>query len=1028
MRKYENPEYLQENRLKPRAYYIPENEGACISLNGMWDFAFYERDYDDAPISTGQIDVPSCWQCRGYEAPYYTNSNYPFPVAPPYVPTDNSMGVYTRNFTVQDMSRKYYMVFEGVSSCMELWINGRFAGYSEGSRLQAEFDITDWVQAGDNEVTVKVRKWCSGSYLEDQDCFRYNGIFRDVYLLCRPEGHIKDIDVVTKDNEIHITIEGSAAIELYDATQILLGQQETDDKGRATFTVEQPVLWNAENPYLYELVFKYQEEIIRIHIGFVTYGVNERSAFTVNGVEVKLKGINHHDTHPDNGYTMSCEDMLQDLKLMKALNINCIRTSHYTPDPKFLEYCNQLGFYVMLETDLEAHGFVRRFIDNGIMPGYDSLNGNPDWIGNLPEWQEAYLERMVRAYHRDKNHPCIFSWSTGNESGHCEGHHAMIKFLRATDKRRLIHCEDASRLSESPDISEELKQELYHRPDMHSRMYVTPSWLEEKHAKDDSKTLPVFICEYSHAMGNGPGDVADYWDVIYKYPKLIGGCIWEWADHTYLVDGVPKYGGDFGEMTHDGNFCADGLVTHDRKCKAGTMNVKYVYQYVGFKLTDEGVEVTNLFDFTNLNKYRLELQVVVDGTVVEKQDHILNLEPKEHTVLPFTLPKECNMGAYVVCRAYERMELEDHVDKKEKLIEFAGCDMEDADSMMALWEEALKVPCVKAASAKKVEPKGMTANDITANDITETITESVAEYSIRELAHSFVMTTASGVSMEISKHTAMPVQIIQNGKSQLAAPTVLSAWRAPVDNERQIKLQWQWEVYGRAENLDRIFNHVIEYQMQSDKSSAAANGEGALAEKENVAAEEKLIFKGFLAGISRSPFLQYELQYTFDRDGSIHIQLNGKIKEKCVWLQRLGFEFKAVPEGKAFSYFGRGPMENYCDMYRHTTTNWHHSDTSAEYVPYIMPQEHGNHGDCKVLRLESGLQFTADDKFEINVSDYSTEALTKATHWDELQANGWANIRIDYKNSGLGSGSCGPQLMEKYRFAEKDIQFGFTIS
>ena len=1001
MRKYENPQYLQENRLKPRAYYIPENEGAYTGLNGMWDFSYYERDYDDAPTSTGQIDVPSCWQCRGYEAPYYTNSNYPFPVAPPYVPMENPMGVYTRSFEIQDMTRRYYIVFEGVSSCVELFINGKFAGYSQASRLQAEFDITVFVKEGVNEITAKVRKWCGGSYLEDQDCFRYNGIFRDVYLLSRPEGHIVDIDIVTEGNEILITLEGSAEIALYDRSGNLLdrctaGCDEQSVTGccrterSARFTVENPVLWNAENPYLYELVFIYEDEIIRQSVGFVEYGVNERGAFTVNGVEVKLKGVNHHDTHPNNGYTMSDEDILQDLKLMKKLNINCIRTSHYPPTPKFLVFCNQLGFYVMLETDLESHGFVRREAD---FPGYDSLNGNPAWIGNLPEWQEAYVERMARAYHRDKNQPCIFSWSTGNESGHCEGHYEMIKWLRRHDKRRLIHCEDASRLSDIPDQdeSEVMKQDLYRRPDMHSRMYVTPAWME-KYALEDGKPLPFFICEYSHAMGNGPGDVSDYWEVIYKYPKLIGGCIWEWADHTYIEDGVPKYGGDFGEWTHDGNFCADGLVTHDRKCKAGSFHVKYTYQYVGFKLDGDEVVVTNLFDFTNLNKYRLEIQVVVDGVVVETQSHVLNLEPKKSCRIKIGLPKQCRLGAYVVCRAYDMAE---HVNTG--IVKCAGDMMSVEEALMALWEAELPVPCV-------LQPNMQAGVQQSA--------EAQSPIEIQDITHSFIINTA-GASYEISKHTAMPVQIVKNGQKQLTEPAVLSVWRAPIDNERQIKMQWQWAVSGRSENVDRIFNYVTEYKMVTEQVGGRS--------------DKQLMFKGFLAGISRTPFLYYQIQYTFGTDGEMHVQLNGRIKEACVWLQRLGFEFRTVPEHNEFSYYGRGPMENYCDMRTHVTTGWFRSSTAKEYVPYIMPQEHGNHTNCKVLDIDQGLHFEADTVFEINVSDYSVEELTRASHIDELYLNGAVNVRIDYKNSGIGSGSCGPQLMEKYRFADKDIRFGFSV-
>lgn len=968
VRKYEDLTYLQEKRLPQRAYYIPENEGAYLLLNGEWAFSYYERDYDEKPSRTGMIDVPSCWQTRGYGHPGYTNIPYPHPVDPPYVPMENPMGVYTRTLEIQGTDRRYYLVFEGVSSCLELWINGQFAGYSQGSRLQAEFEITKLVRVGQNEVTVKVRQWCSGSYLEDQDCFRYSGIFRDVYLLSRPEGHVVDVDVITSGNEIIIKLEGKALICLYNAEGTLLGCIDADGEGR--FTVEAPIWWNAEKPYLYELVFQYGDEVFRQQVGFVEYGVNARGAFTVNGVEVKLKGVNHHDTHPVNGYTMTEEEILNDLKLMKQLNINCVRTSHYPPTPKFLEFCNRLGLYVMLETDLETHGFVMREAGGN---GYDALYSNPEWIGNQPQWLDAYMDRMIRAYHRDKNQPCIFSWSTGNESGHCDNHYEMIKWLKRTDPRRLVHCEDASRASDN--VDEKLREPSYYdRADMYSKMY--PEYEEpERYALDETKPLPYFMCEYSHAMGNGPGDVGDYWKIIYQYPKLIGGCIWEWADHTLLEQGVPKYGGDFGELTSDANFCADGLVFHDRKFKAGSLNARYAYQYVGFVLVGNEVKITNLHDFINLNDYRIELSVRVDGEVVESQEFVLDLEPKQSSMVSFTMPKQCELGAHVVCKAYLR-----------KSYVWSA----SSDTAMALWEQALSVPKVSAEC-------GLSQTDMQERYCMDPV-------SIRELDNEYVI-EGRNYSYQISKYTALPIHMIRQGVEQLMAPVELSVWRAPIDNERKIKNKLGHPNVWEGENYDRIFNHVYLHRM---------NG-------------TQLYFEGSLAGVGRKPFLYYELQYEFQCNGRIRVELNARLRESCMWMQRFGFEFKLTSEHKKFTYFGRGPLENYCDMHLHTTTEWFESDTAKEYVPYIMPQEHGNHTECKVLQFQDGLTFEAEDSFEINVSDYSLQALTEAEHVDELQTNGMVNVRIDYKNSGLGSNSCGPELMEKYRLSEKEFCFKFDI-
>lgn len=948
MRMYEDLTNLQQNRLKPRSFYIPENQGGCISLNGLWAFSYYERDCDPLPVKTGTIRVPSCWQCEGYGTPGYTNVIYPHPVDPPYVPMDNPMGVYQREFLVEDLSKRYYLVFEGVSSCLELYVNGKFAGYSQGSHLQAEFDITAWVCPGTNTIMAKVRKWCSGSYLEDQDFFRYSGIFRDVYLLKRPQGHIVDIDIATAGSRIQVSFRGAATITLFDGEKKPLETRQAEN--HAEFVVKDPVLWNSEAPYLYELVFQYEEEVIRQSVGFVTYGVNQRGAFTVNGVEVKLKGVNHHDTHPKNGYTMTNEELLQDLKLMKKLNINCIRTSHYPPAPTMLEYCNRLGFYVMLETDLETHGFCNRRAGGS---GYDCVSSNPEWIGNQPQWLPAFMERMERAYHRDKNNPCIFSWSTGNESGHCDNHYPMIQWLRKTDSRRLIHCEDASRAVDQWSFAPGVP-EFYTRPDMHARMYLSLPSLEE-YALDPEKPLPLFLCEYSHAMGNGPGDPGDYWQVIRKYPKLIGGCVWEWADHTLLVDGVPRYGGDFGELTADGNFCADGLVTHDRKWKAGSLNLKYVYQNVDFQLNEGSVIITNRHNFLSLGSYRLEIQVTVDGKTAWKQELVLPLRPGESSALDIPVPTFSELGAFVVAKAY------------------------DADGdVAALWEQELPT---EHPSPRK---KGAL-----------TLTETETSFTLQ----------ANGAEYEISKRTALPIRISAEGKEYLAQPAEMTVWRAPTDNDRNIKNKWGHPNTWEGENFDRIFNHVYTAQQNADG----------------------VCFTGSLAGVGRMPFLRYDLGYSLDEEGALCLRIHADVDEQRIWLPRFGLEFALPEENHHFQYFGRGPGENYRDMHAHTTTSWFSSHTEREYFPYIMPQEHGNHTGCKRLCLAGGLCFSAEDPFEMRVSAYSTQALTQATHLDELEKNGLVNVRIDYKNSGLGSNSCGPELLEKYQLCEKAFDFAFRI-
>jgi len=950
MRKYENLNTLSENREKQRSYYIPRGGHTC--LNGIWNFKFYDCDFEEAYLKKEwcEIPVPSCWELMGYENPNYANVAYPHPVDPPYVPAKNPMGVYMRTFNISDTSRDTYIVFEGASSCLELFVNDEYVGYTQGSHLQAEFDISKFIKKGENTVVAKVRKWCLGSYLEDQDFFRFHGIFRDVYLLSRPKDHIKDIHITTNENIINIDFEGKAEIYLYDREKNLIDKKYAEKN--ASFTVENAIKWNAEKPYLYELIFEYEGEIISQKVGFVKYSIGKDYEFLVNGTEVKLKGVNHHDTHPEKGWVMSDEDILNDLKLMKKLNINTVRTSHYPPTPKFLEMCDEIGLYVMLETDLETHGIGNRRAGLG---GYDCVE-NPEWLCAHPDWKDAYVERMERAYNRDKNHCSIFSWSTGNESGHWDNHLAMIEFLREHDTHRLIHCEDATRLSECSEQYGRDMRYLADRPDIFSRMYESIDSISKKMADPEFRHT-YFLCEYSHAMGNGPGDIADYWELIRANKKFIGGCVWEWVDHTVIVDGVPKYGGDFDdEMTHDLNFCCDGMVFHDRSLKAGSLEVKAVYQNMDCTLSGNEITVLNRFDFTNLSEYDFKYEIKVDGEAIEEKTLTLDIEPKETAKISVELPKKCNFGAYINCYLYDKT---------------GDC----------IAQKQLEVPAVINKTEKDETPAKAEENE------------------------NFIIFTGDKFKYTFSKDLGTFVSLIKNSDEQLAAPIELTVMRAPTDNERSIKADWYWENIWQAENFDRLFTMIYDCKFESGK----------------------ITVNGSLSGVSRTPFLRFETEYFVSIKGEIRVSLNGNVRERCIWLPRLGFEFKTPYDNSKFSYFGMGPYENYCDMNHASMIDRFESNADREYVPYIMPQEHGNHIKTKVLEMENGLSFEAKNGFEFNVSHYSSKMLMDAMHWDELKKSDSTIIRIDYKNSGIGSASCGPALLEKYRLNEKEIHFEFTI-
>ena len=938
MRIYENPKKTSENRMNPRSYYMPEGVSEYLLLNGEWDFAYFSSviDVPEKIEKWDKIPVPSCWQILGYENPNYTNINYPYPLDPPYVPDENPCGIYRRDFKISDISGKHYFVFEGVSSCAFLYINDKYVGFTQASHLQAEFDITDYVTLGNNTVTVKVLKWCCGSYLEDQDFFRFNGIFRDCYLLHRPENHIQDIEIIPNDKSFNIKIDGSASLKIFEGENLLCDTNFTDNY---VFSPENPILWNAEKPFLYTLILERNGEIITLKSGLRKIEISAKYELLINGVSVKLHGVNHHDTSKYRGWCQSDDELLADLKLMKELNINCVRTSHYPPTPKFLNMCDELGFYVVLETDIETHGFLRR-------NPRDTYHFDPEndiWPCTNDLWKEEHIERMVRAVETFKNSPAVIMWSTGNESAHGPNHVAMIEWTKKRDNSRIIHCEDASRKGE------------IHNADIFSWMYPQFNSLID-YAQNDEIDMPIFLCEYSHAMGNGPGDVYEYNELFDKYPKLIGGCIWEWADHVVTVDGIQKYGGDFeGELTHDKNFCCDGLVFADRSIKSGTLEAKAAYQPIKTEYNNNTLTVLNRLDFTNLNEYEFIYTIEVDGEIIKSIPKTLDIAP--HTTSEIIIDfknTECKFGAYINC--YLSKDGITYAKTQHPL----PCTIikEDAEDLAVLTEDD-----------KNIYASGDRFNYV------------------------------------FSKHYGIFTSIVIDGEEQLAHRPKISAFRATTDNERSIRRFWvNKESIWESENIKYIFN----------KAYDASITDGIIQ------------VKGSMGGVSLLPLAQHNIQIRIYRNGKIDFNYNGKIRENAYWLPRFGFEFTLPEKNSDFTYFGRGPIDCYCDINHWATIGMYKSNADEEYVNYVRPQEHGNHTDTKLLKIGK-LEFSTQSSFEFNVSKYSGEAIDDAEHTDELKADGKIHLRIDYKNSGIGSGSCGPLTQEKYQLNEKEIDFEFSV-
>jgi beta-galactosidase len=994
---WEDLNVLQVNREAPRAYYIPyQNAKSAYSkkrgtspfyqtLNGSWKFQYHRSIKDvaegfyeeNADVSAwDDLIVPSCWQVKGYDQLHYTNLNYPIPCDPPFVPDENPTGLYVREFNLLDRwdGKDKYMVFEGVNACFYLWINGQFVGYSQGSRIPSEFNVTPYVHSGKNRMAVMVLKWCDGTYIEDQDLWRYSGIYRDVYLLARDRQHVRDvfnqIDLskdfkkATLRSEIETNGRSNVKLELKNALGKVVGTTSAVIDGKGTFQLEvsNPELWNAEKPYLYQLYVYCGEEVLRFPVGFRDVAIQD-GVFTINGQAVKLKGVNRHDSHPELGQTIPINHMVKDLNLMKKHNVNTIRTSHYPNDPRFLELCDEYGFYVIDEADLECHGIgSAEFWAEGAI---HKLSADP-------EWKASFVDRAIRMVERDKNHPCIVIWSMGNESGYDENHIAMAEWTRERDASRPVHYEGAAPGYKGNPNVESL--------DMESRMYASVAAIEE-YAQDVNNKKPLFLCEYSHAMGNGPGDLKDYWDVIYKYPKLMGGCVWEWCDHgvkTKTQDGVPffAYGGDFGERPHDGNFCIDGLVTPDRKPHTGLLELKKVIAPVRIEALDlkhGTLKVTNLYDFIDLSNIGINWKIEQDGQTVQ-QGQIYQLEAAPHTsqtvTIPYELP-ETSIGRHFLTLSCWI--------KQETLWSEAGYE---------ITFEQFELPVVQV----KASGDAQEGHPIVAIQSGQALT-------IDGFDFQHVFDVYDGTFAKISKH----------GVNMIQSPAGFNIWRAPTDNDMRVKKQWIDEGYDRT--VMKVYS--CEWTKLNESSV-------------------EITVNFSLGGYTRRPILTGEAVWRVEGTGEISLKVNVKVSEHLVYLPRFGLQL-TMPKGtEEVEYFGFGPHESYADKRQSVKKGKYLVTVDELFENYIMPQENGSRygTEWAIISNEQGMGlkfFAASGDFSFNAAHYTPQDLTEATHAHKLTKRSETIVNLDYRMSGVGSNSCGPELLEQYRFDDKEFKFELFI-
>lgn len=999
---------LHQKRLSPHCDMIPYANLDCAwegkrgrspfykSLGGRWTF-FYAPTHADVPSGFYGIDywldsrwkpitVPSMWQMEGYGQNNYTNINYPFPYDPPFVPDDSAVGLYRRQFTVPSDwgGRKVLLCLDGVDSAYTLYVNGQEAGFSKVPHMGAEFDVTNMLQTGRNLVALKVYQRSDGSYLEDQDMWRMSGILRDIYLLALPQIHIRNVFVKTgfensyRDGLLQLnvgvlnlsdadcvagyTLEAS----LYDHTRsrvavdsrplrIDAGQEEP-----LTLAMKLPLVrpWSAESPYLYTLMLQVKgtggevSEVQRLEVGFREVVLRDQQLF-LNGRSIKLKGVNRHETHPRLGHAVSVESMEKDILMMKRHNINCVRTSHYPDDSRWYALCDRYGLYVVDEADLETHG--------------DQVTDFA--LSSDPAWTAAYVDRAVRMVERDKNHPSVIFWSLGNESGYGSNHDEMAKAVRALDDTRPIHYEGAH---DAPVV------------DVVSCMYPTLERLEEEGAKEDPR--PFFLCEYAHAMGNGPGNLKEYWETIYAHPRLIGGCVWEWVDHSVLVeDGQGRshysYGGDFGDFPNDGNFCVDGLCFPDRRPHTGLLELKWAYQplRVSWKDREAGLlQLTNLYDFTALDDcFELTLRLLQDGEVTQSKP----------TPLPRLLPGKS--AALVLPEEWLQAPGETLVDLSLTL---------KNDTPFARRGEEL-------AFAQVLLREGYCPALLCPRENPDPLKLQVLE----EMLHA----EAGETEAIFDLRDGQLCQLYYNGLPLLREKPLPYLWRAPTDNDIQIKQRWL------ALGLNRL-------QCRAVRASWTKT------------AADELVVEGVqvLGAASLPACLRVTTRYTFNAGGLLQVDVRfAPLVEDLPYLPRLGLRFLLDERYEALRWYGYGPQETYPDRREGARLGRFEGLIRDQHVPYVKPQENGAKDGCREAVLLDvygyGFRFLCMDgkPFSLNVHDYSDEALAAATHEHELVRGGAPVLHVDLAQGGLGSNSCGPEPLDKYRlYLKEELGYAFCIA
>ena len=1002
-RYYENLSILHENTMPTRAYYIPaskrmddlvehrENSDRIQFLNGTWKFKYFESIYDvteafyEEGFSTegfSDTKVPGVWQMDGYDNHQYTNIKYPFPFDPPFVPQDIPCGEYVYEFEYEKSEKtpKTYLNFEGVDSCFYVWLNGKYVGYSQVPHATSEFDVTELIKEGNNKIAVLVMKWCDGSYLEDQDKFRMSGIFRDVYLLKRPEKAVRDyrVNTVVKDNKATISLDvmftanTEVKVVLEDKDGNTVSEKEIAEEGTLTLEVENPVLWNTENPYLYTLVLETENETIVEYVGFRTIEIIDKVIY-FNGQNIKFRGVNRHDSDPVTGFAISMEQLMTDLTMMKQHNFNSIRSSHYPNAPYFYQLCDKCGFMVIDEADIEAHGpfLIYRKEDTD----YNRFKRWNEQIADDPAWEASILDRVKLMVERDKNRPCIVMWSMGNESAYGCNFEKALKWTKTFDPSRITQYESAR--YRNYDVTYN-----YEDLDIYSRMYPAFDEIYEFLEKDASK--PFLLVEYCHSMGNGPGDFEDYFQLIQQHDIMCGGFVWEWCDHA-INKGVAEngktvyyYGGDHGEKMNDGNFCIDGLVYPDRRPHTALLEYKNVYRparVVSYDSKNGKATLHNYMDFDDLKDFvDISYEVTADGIKVDSGNiAAISVAPhSEETVdLNIKIPAKGRVYLKVIYKLKKEMVLipVGHVlGFDEILVENADGKNQTAQKWLESAKEEKEMDVVETES--QVVIKGQTFNYI------------------------------------YSKKNGMFTSLCYAGREYLNHPMEVNIWRAPTDNDMYAKLEWKKAHYDGA--YVRAYETVVCQNKKVVEIRVSASMGAATVQK----------------------IMDIEIVWSIDGNGGITSSMSVKKDEEFPDLPRFGIRLFLNSKLENVSYYGMGPYESYRVKHRATSHGLYRAKVGEMHEDYIKPQENGSHYDCDYVELANGqfgLAAASEKTFSFNASVYTQEELENTKHNYELVKSDSTVLCIDYALNGIGSNSCGPVVMDAYRFDDVEFEFGFKL-